>query len=117
VFLIFAPVMEKARLVGIFGQNLLDTPANERSYRELCGLAGQKPWECVGEILEAAACLWVLTERPEWREDALVAALRDDLLRQYGRGRLESAYQELMVDSPEHLIPAEVMRRVAPHAL
>ena len=63
-FLILAPVMDKERLLGIFGQNLLDMPANERSFRELTGLAGQKPWECVGEIEEAAACLYALTGAP-----------------------------------------------------
>ena len=39
------------------------SPANEASFRELTGLAGQKPWECVGEILEAAACLYA-ADRP-----------------------------------------------------
>ncbi len=74
-FLILAPVMDKARLLGIFGKNLLDIPHNERSFRELTGLAGQKPWECVGEIEEAAACLYALTARPEWHDSAIVEAL------------------------------------------
>ncbi len=117
VFLIFAPVMDKARLTGIFGQNLLDQPAHERSFRELTGLAGQKPWECVGEIEEAAACLWTLTQRAEWREDAIVALLKDDLLRQYGQDRLESAREELMTDSSDHNIPADLAAAVARHAV
>jgi hypothetical protein len=117
VFLILAPAMEKARLVGIFGRNLLDVPANEHSFRELTGLAGQKPWECVGEILEAAACLWSLTSRPEWTDDAIVSRLRDDLLTQYGSARLETAMAELMADSAEHLIPPAIAERIAPHAL
>jgi UDP-N-acetyl-alpha-D-muramoyl-L-alanyl-L-glutamate epimerase len=117
VFLIFAPVMEKERLVGIFGQNLLEKPEHEASFRNLTGLAGQKPWECVGEILEAAACLYALTKRPEWRESAIVSVLKGDLLNQYGSATLESALEELMVDSTEHLIPADVADRVKPHAL
>src|SRR5690606_36428296 len=52
VFLIFAPFIAKDRLLGIFGKDLLDDAANEISFRELAGLTGQKPWECVGEILE-----------------------------------------------------------------
>ena len=117
VFLVFAPVMEKERLVSIFGRNLLAELRHEASFRELTGLAGQKPWECVGEILEAAACLHLLTERPEWRDDAIVAALRDDLLAQYGQPALEAAQRELMTDSPEHHIPADLAKRVAEHAL
>jgi hypothetical protein len=117
VFLIFAPVMSKERLVGIFGQNLLAQPAHERSFRELTGLAGQKPWECVGEIEEAAACLYALTAMPEWGNEPIVSTLKPDLLTQYGSQRLEDALAELMIDSPEHHIPADIFERVAPHAL
>lgn len=117
VFLIFAPVMDKQRLVGIFGQNLLSQPSHERSFRELTGLAGQKPWECVGEIEEAAACLYALTKLPEWENEPIVSMLKPDLLTQYGSQRLEDALAELMIDSPEHLIPRDVFERVAPHAL
>ncbi len=117
VFLIFAPVMSKERLVGIFGQNLLAQPDHERSFRELTGLAGQKPWECVGEIEEAAACLYALTSMPEWADEPIVSMLKPDLLTQYGSQRLEDALAELMIDSPEHHIPADIFQRVAPHAL
>lgn len=117
VFLIFAPVMEKHRLIGIFGQNLLAQPSHERSFRELTGLAGQKPWECVGEIEEAAACLWALTKLPEWTNEPIVSMLKPDLLTQYGSQRLEDALAELLIDSPEHLIPKDIFERVAPHAL
>ncbi len=116
-FLILAPVMDKARLLSIFGKNLLDIPANEHSFRELTGLAGQKPWECVGEIEEAAACLYALTGRPEWDSSAIVRSLRDDLLHQYGRERLVAALAALMVDSADHHIPPEIEARIAPYAL
>jgi hypothetical protein len=116
VFLIFAPVMEQARLLAIFGQNLLDRPENEPLYRELTGLAGQKPWECVGEILEAAACLYALADRPEWQETAIVSKLKPDLLAQYGAARLEGARAELMIDSPQHFVPPALAARIA-HAL
>jgi hypothetical protein len=116
VFLTFAPVMDKDRLLGIFGKNLLDRPENEPLYRELTGLAGQKPWECVGEILEAAACLYALTERPEWRETAIVSKLKTDLLAQYGAPQLGAALADLMVDSPEHGVPADLAERIS-HAL
>ena len=109
--------MDRDRLLGIFGQNLLDQPRHEQAFRELTGLAGQKPWECVGEIEEAASFLYALTGRPEWDNAAIVAALRDDLVRQYGRPRLAAALTELMIDSPQHHIPAAIAARIAPHAL
>lgn len=116
VFLILATAMDKDRLVGIFGRNLLDRPENATSFRNLTGLAGQKPWECVGEILEAAACLHVLARRPEWRNDAVVVGLSGDLLTQYGKEKLDSAYEDLMTDSAEHHIPEPIFAAVSPHA-
>ncbi len=112
VFLILAPAVDKARLLGIFKQNLLAQLKNESSFRELTGLAGQKPWECVGEILEAAASLWELTTRPEWRDEPVVAALKSDLLSQYGEPKLRAAVAELMADSPDHHIPADLAARM-----
>lgn len=116
VFLIFAPEMDRKRLISIFGHDLLDRPENEASFRELTGLAGQKPWECVGEILEAAASLHVLANRDEWKDDAIVATLRPELLAQYGEERLAAAYRDLFVDSPDHLIPPELQAKVNPDA-
>lgn len=117
VFLIFAPVMDKARLIGIFGQNLLAQASHEHSFRELTGLAGQKPWECVGEIEEAAACLYALTSRSEWADEPIVSMLKPALLTQYGSTRLETALADLMRDSTEHLIPNALFEKVARHAL
>ncbi|SDG50612.1 hypothetical protein [Pelagibacterium luteolum] len=116
VFLIFAPEMPRDRLVGIFDQNVLDDASNIPAYRELTGLSGHKPWECVGEILEAAACLWRIAEHPDWRDAAVVAALRPELEAFYGKAHLETAYRDLMVDSDDHLIPAPIESVVTPHA-
>ena len=116
-FLLMASRMDKDRMLSIFGHDFLDIPANERSFRELTGLAGQKPWECVGEIEEAAACLYVLTQHQDWEDTAIVRALRDDLIAQYGRPRLSAALAALFTDSPDHLIPEVIARKVAPYAL
>jgi len=116
-FLLMASRMSYERMMSIFGHNFLDRPENERSYRELTGLAGQKPWECVGEIEEAAACLYILTAHPDWQDAAIVTALRDDLLAQYGRPRLSAALNDLFIDSADHHISAAIAERIAPHAL
>lgn len=117
VFLILAPEMTKERLLGIFGQNLLAKPENEASFRELTGLAGQKPWECVGEILEAAACLYELTSRPEWAEEPIVSKLKGELVNQYGIGKLAAALAELMTYSEDHHIPPAIAERIKDHAV
>lgn len=116
-FLMLAPHMQKDRLLSIFGADLLDKKDNIAPYRELTGLAGQKPWECVGEILEAAACLNHLASDPTWANDAVVATLIPDLEAQYGPAKLDAAYADLMADTDAHLIPADLEREIGPHAL
>jgi len=117
VFLILAPVMDKDRLLGIFGKNLLAELQYEHSFRELTGLAGQKPWECVGEIEEAAACLYQLTQRPEWQNEPVVSALKAELHAQYGSARLESALAELMTPSADHHLPQKLAEKVLGYAV
>lgn len=116
-FLILAAVMDKQRLLDIFGDNLLAKAENEEGYRQLTGLAGQKPWECVGEILEAAACLWTLTTHPDWQDDPLVKKLGPELQRQYGSDTLEVEIAALHVDTENHLVPPQLAKKVTPHAL
>lgn len=116
VFLIFAPHMPRTRLEAIFNHNVLNVAANIPAFRELTGLSGHKPWECVGEILEAAACLWTIADHPDWRESAVVQALAPDLVAFYGAERLVSGYSDAMTDSTEHLIPAPIYDAVSPHA-
>ncbi len=117
VFLIFAPFMAKDRLLRIFGKNLLDEPANEQSFRELAGLTGQKPWECVGEILEAAACFYTLTRHADWHEAAVVRAVKADLFAQYGEEKLQRAMAECLTDSHDHHIPPALAAKVAAYAV
>lgn len=117
VFLIFAPFMAKERMLRIFGQNMLDNPANEQSFRELAGLTGQKPWECVGEILEAAACFYTLTRHADWHEDAIVRSIKADLFAQYGEEKLQRAMAECLTDSHDHHIPPALAARVAAYAV
>jgi UDP-N-acetyl-alpha-D-muramoyl-L-alanyl-L-glutamate epimerase len=74
-FLILAGAMGRPRVERVFGRNLLDDPAHLDGYRELVGLAGHKPWECVGEIAESAAALLRLSEADDWHACATVAAL------------------------------------------
>jgi hypothetical protein len=105
VFLALAPFVAKARLVGLWGENLLAKPMLEPTYRELLGLTGHKPFECVGEIDECRQAIRMLKatgdypeverfEVPEgaydwqqWHPDAMTSEYRE-LLKHY----LEVAY-------------------------
>lgn len=52
VYLVFAPFVPRDQLATLFGANLFLKPELEQAYRELLGIEGHKPFECVGEIRE-----------------------------------------------------------------
>ncbi|MFJ6199402.1 hypothetical protein [Micromonospora sp. NPDC092111] len=77
VFLAMAPFMPRARVVGIFGGDLLAEATQIPGYRELLGVDGHKPFECVGEVEESVVALSLLAEQDQWRDAPVVRALVD----------------------------------------
>ncbi len=69
VFLIFAPFVPKNQLIDLFGgQNLFTKPDLEHTYRELLGIQGHKPFECVGEIKECRQAVQMARATGEYPE-------------------------------------------------
>ncbi|MFC3550156.1 UDP-N-acetyl-alpha-D-muramoyl-L-alanyl-L-glutamate epimerase [Lysobacter cavernae] len=110
VFLALAPFMPKPRLVGIFGRNLLDDPAQTAGYDALLEFQDHKPFECVGEGHESRAALAALSERPEWREDALVERFAHEIRPQLGVDELR--IEPLLVIDDEQRIPPALWGRL-----
>ncbi|MEE6311750.1 hypothetical protein V1634_33480 [Plantactinospora veratri] len=77
IFLALAPFMPRARLVRIFGADLLADPAQAPGYLELLGIDAHKPFECVGEVEESVVALGLVAEHPDWRDAAVVRTLLD----------------------------------------
>ena len=108
VFLALAPFVAKPRLLKIFGRNLLDDATQAAGYDALLEYREHKPFECVGEGRESRAAMYTLSQRPEWREDALVARFADEILPQLDRGAL--ALLPLLTPSHEHFLPLRLQR-------
>ncbi|MFC0003052.1 hypothetical protein [Micromonospora siamensis] len=77
VFLAMAPFMPRERVVHIFGGDMLADEAQIPGYRELLGVDGHKPFECVGEVEESVVALSLLAEQDQWRDAPVVRALVD----------------------------------------
>jgi hypothetical protein len=77
VFLAMAPFMPRERVTRIFGGDLLADETQLPGYRELLGVDGHKPFECVGEIEESVVALSLLAEQEQWRAAPVVRALAD----------------------------------------
>jgi hypothetical protein len=58
VFLALTPFLPQVALESLFnGKNLLKDPALLPTYRQLLGIEGHKPLDCVGEVKEARAAM------------------------------------------------------------
>lgn len=109
VFLALAPFTPREKLIGIFGKNMLDDPAQEDGFRELCGLKGHKPFECVGEIEECQQIIKCLTTT-EWAEDILVKKLAAELdIAAISAAELKKSALQFKYD---HNIPKEFLEQL-----
>ena len=52
-FLALTPFIERGKLEAIWGKNLLLDPSLEKTYKQLLGIEGDKPLDCVGEVKES----------------------------------------------------------------
>lgn len=108
VFLALAPLVAKPRLLGIFGRNLLDEAALAPGFDALLEYREHKPFECVGEGRESRAAMHALSQRPEWREDALVARFAEEIAPRLDVREL--ALAPLLAPSAEHFLPLRLQR-------
>jgi UDP-N-acetyl-alpha-D-muramoyl-L-alanyl-L-glutamate epimerase len=103
VFLCLAAFMDKETLIKIFGKNMLDDETQEKGFKELLGLSGYKPFECVGEVDESRLAFLLLCEREEFQNDVIVKKLKDKISFQ----EKASLYQRFFSVEPSCFIPAE----------
>nr|WP_255682893.1 UDP-N-acetyl-alpha-D-muramoyl-L-alanyl-L-glutamate epimerase [Dyella sp. 2HG41-7] len=111
VFLALAPFLPKPRLLAIFGRNLLDDESQAAGFDALLEYRDHKPFECVGEGAEARAAMYVLSQRPEWQEDALVARFRSEILPQLDVAEL--ALEPWLQPAGEHRVPTRLQAALA----
>ncbi len=64
-YIILSPFIDRDKLIGIFGKDILDNLSLKRIFDELTGMSEVKPFECVGTPDEVRAALWkYLRENP-----------------------------------------------------
>lgn len=109
VYLILAPFMKKETLIQIAGTSLLNDGKQKTGYKELLGLSGHKPFECVGEIEESQVALWLLSLKDCWKNDLLVKELSKEIKQKHEYKNLLKIY---LTPAGPHLIPADILSRV-----
>lgn len=102
VFLALSPFIARDKLISIFGKNMLDDAAQEDGFRELCGLKGHKPFECVGEIEECQLIMAALGDT-DWADDLLVGKLGAEL--DVRKLSIDALKEEALTFKYDHNIP------------
>jgi hypothetical protein len=78
-FLVLSPFVARTDLENLWGgKNLLLDPALEPMYRQLLGIEGDKPLECVGEIKESRAAMSLAQAKYPELEDKYTFELPQD---------------------------------------
>jgi len=65
-FLLFAAYLPKKEVIEIFGKNMLDDTALTGIFRDLVGMGGIKPFDCVGTFEESKEALRMIEEKGEF---------------------------------------------------
>lgn len=99
VFLALAPFMNKEKLIKIVGKNLLDDSSQLEGFEQLLGISGNKPFECVGTLLECQVAFCLLKDNKEWKNDFIINKLYDKI------NVNEDDLKKVMTLQTSHLIP------------
>ena len=90
----------------IFGENLLDKPSAENTYRELLGLENIKPFECVGTPEETAVAFYLIYKKGEYKNDHNMKMFVDEVLPRIEE-KIEDMKKNVFSRGSEHMIPDE----------
>lgn len=103
VFAIMAPFLPRPTMERIFGKNLFADPSLLSLYRELLGLEGFKPFECVGTPGETKAALLLAQETGEWDNTAVIKMFLKEVLPTIKNW--QSLLDDVFTPSKDHSIP------------
>jgi len=106
--LALAPFLTPQQLLSIQGADLLDQETQLQGFKDLCGLEGHKPFECVGGIAESRSAMRLLAHDAQWRGKYIVSVLaRYPEIKQAGELDLKPDFEA------EHCIPSAIMARIS----
>ncbi len=104
-FSLFAAFLPKETLLGIFGKNLYDETALLPLFKQLLGLEGCKPFECVGTPEETKAAFLLAHERGELEGTPAMKLFVESVLPSIKDP--QSVIREALTPGKEHAIPEQ----------
>lgn len=111
VFLMLAAFLPKDKLLEIFGANLFEDQEQLKTFKELLGLEGLKPFECVGTPKESAVAFYKVWEKGEFKGSLMMDMFETEYLP--GFTEYEEWEKEVMGTSMTETMPEEMRRLFA----
>lgn len=108
----FAAFLPKEQLMAIFGGNLLNDTSLLPTYRELLGLEGHKPFECVGTPDESKAAFLLAHRRGDLNDTIAMRMFVNDAL--HSISDPDRLVTNVLTASSEHTIPKEFLSVLQP---
>lgn len=105
LFVMLSAWLPHARVVEMFGADLFVQDSLLDTYRELLGIQGNKPFECVGEAKEVAAAFELAYKRGDANESPAVQMYIGEARDRFNDP--DATIKELLTPSEEHAIPEE----------
>jgi hypothetical protein len=76
MYLSLAPFLSPNEMIGIFGRDLLNDPAQLSGFQDLMS-DETKPFECVADVKESRESMRQLATLPQWSQHNVVQSCRD----------------------------------------
>ena len=111
-FVMLAAFLPSKTLIDIFGKNLFMDVALLPTFRELIGLEGCKPFECVGTPEETYGAFLLADERGEWEKTAAMEMFQREALELYPHS--DAIVTNALTPSSDHCIPNDFLPLIAP---
>lgn len=80
VFIMLAAFIPKEELLSIFGENLLEKESLVKTFKELLGIEGVKPFECVGTPEEVTLAFYKVYEKGAFAESVIMKMFETEVL-------------------------------------
>ncbi len=104
-FTMFAPYIEASKLRDMFGGSLFADASLIPLFKELLGLEGNKPFECVGTPEETKAALYLVHKAKSHSGTAVIDMFEKEILPSIKDP--EALVKECLTPSKDHAIPGE----------
>lgn len=107
VFALFAAFLPKETILKIFGKNLYKNTLLLPTFREILGIKGIKPFECVGTSYEMKWAMHQAYLRGVYENDPAIRMFKKEILSKYSSHEIGGLAFDFLPISKKHLAPKE----------